>query len=52
MIRFGIKFPKICFEKPKNFELFSQVYVKIKEFDYLLKNQQFFTDYIRKTQLN
>ena len=42
MIRFGIKFLQIWFEKFKNVELSSQIYVQIKELDYLLRNQQFF----------
>ena len=29
MIRFGIRFPEICFEKFINFELSSQIYIKI-----------------------
>ena len=33
MIRFGIRFPEICFEKIINFELSSQIYIKIKELD-------------------
>ena len=48
MIRFGIRFPQICFEKFINFELTYQIYIKIKELDYLLKNQQFLIDYIQK----
>ena len=51
MIRFGIRFPEICFEKFINFELSSQIYIKIKELEYLLKNQQFLIDYIQKIQL-
>ena len=51
MIRFGIRFPEICFEKFINFELSSQFYIKIKELDYLLKNQQFLINYIQKIQL-
>ena len=51
MIRFGIRFSEICFEKFINFELSSQIYIKIKKFDYLLKNQQFLIDYIQKIQL-
>ena len=42
MIRFGIIFPEICFEKFINFELSSQIYVKNKDLDYLLRNQPFF----------
>ena len=48
LIRFGIRFPKVCFEKFVNFELSSQIYIKIKELDHLLKNQQFLLDYIQK----
>ena len=51
IIRFGIRYPEICFEKFINFELSSQIYIKIKELDYLLKNQQFLIDYIQKIQL-
>ena len=51
MIRFGIRFPKTCFEKLINFELSSQIYIKNKEFDYLFKNQQIIIDYIQKIQL-
>ena len=51
MIRFGIRFPEVCFEKFINFELSSQIYIKIKELNYLLKNQQFLIDYIQKIQL-
>ena len=51
LIRFGIKFPEVCFEKFVNFELSSQIYIKIKELDYLLKNQQFLIDFIQKIQL-
>ena len=32
MIRFGVRFPEICFEKFINFELSSQIYIKIKKF--------------------
>ena len=49
--RFGIRFPEVCFEKFVNFEFSSQIYIKIKELDYLLKNQQFLNDYIQKIQL-
>ena len=42
MIRFGIIFPEICFENFIYFELSSQFYVKIKNLDYLHRNQQFF----------
>ena len=52
MIRFGIKFPDICFEKFINFELSSQIHIKIKELDYLLKNQQFLINYIQKKSIN
>ena len=51
MIRFEIRFPEICFEKFINFELSSQIYIKIKELDYLLKNQQFLNDYLQKIKL-
>ena len=51
VITFGIRFPEICFEKFINFELSSQIYIKIKELEYLLKNQQFLIDYIQKIQL-
>ena len=44
LIRFGIRFPEVCFEKFVNFELSSQIYIKIRELDYLLKNQQFLID--------
>ena len=52
MIRFGIRFPEICFEKFINFELSSQIYIKIKELEYLLKNQQFLITYIQKKSIN
>ena len=48
MIKFGIGFPEICFEKIINFELSSQIYIKIKELDCLLKNQQFLIEFIQK----
>ena len=51
MTRFGFRFPEICFEKFINFELSSQIYIKIKEIEYLLKNQQFLIAYIQKIQL-
>ena len=51
LIRFGIRFPEVCFEKFVNFELSSQIDIKIKELDYLLKNQQFLIDYTQKIQL-
>ena len=51
LIRFGIRFPEVCFEKFVNSELSSKIYIKIKELDYLLKNQQFLIDYIQKIQL-
>ena len=51
LILFGIRFPEICFEQLIKFELSSQIYVKIKELDYLLKNQQLLIDYIQKIQL-
>ena len=41
MITLAKKFPAICFEKFKSVELSSQIY-KIKELDYLLRNQQSF----------
>ena len=51
LIRFGIRFPEVCFEKVINFELSSQIYIKIKnKLDYLPKNQQLLLDYIQKTQ--
>ena len=50
LIRFGIRFPEICFQKFINFKLSSQSYMKIKELDYLFKNQQFLFDYIQKLQ--
>ena len=52
MIRFGIRFPNISFEKFINFELSSQIHIKIKELDYLLKNQQFLINYIQKKSIN
>ena len=48
--RFGIRFREICFEKLNHFELSSHIYIKTKELDYLLKNQQFLTDNIQKIQ--
>ena len=51
LIRFGIRFPEVCFEKFVNFELSSRIYIKIKEVDYLLKNQQFLIDYLQNIQL-
>ena len=51
LIRFGIRFPEVCFENFVNVELSSQIYIRIKELDYLLKNQQFFIDYKQKIQL-
>ena len=50
LIRFGIRLPNFCFEKVINFELSSKIYIKIKELDYLLENQQFLIDYIQKFQ--
>ena len=44
LIRFGIRFPEVCFEKFVNFELSSQIYINIKELDYLLKSQQILID--------
>ena len=52
MIRFGIRYPEICFEQFINFELSSQIYIKIKELEYLLKNLQFPIDYIQKKSVN
>ena len=52
LIRFGISFPEFCLENFINFKLSSQIYRKIKELDYLLKNQQFLIDYIQKIQLS
>ena len=51
LIRFGIRFPEVCFKKLVNFELSSLIYIKIKELDYLLKNQQILIDYIPTIQL-
>ena len=51
-MRFRIRFSEIFFEKFTNFELSSQIYIKIKEFDYLLKNQQFIIDYIQKNSID
>ena len=34
-----------CLEKNINFELSSRSFIKIKELDYLLKNQKFLLDY-------
>ena len=52
MIRFGIRFPEICFEKFIKIELSSQIYIKIKELEYLLKKQQFLIDYIQEKSVN
>ena len=52
MIRFGIRFPEICFEKFIKFEFSSQMYIKIKDLEYLLKKQQFFIDNIQKNSVN
>ena len=41
LIRFRIRFPEICLEKLLIFELSPQIFIKNKELDYLLKNQQF-----------
>ena len=35
-IRFGLRYPEIFFEKIIKFDLSSQIYIKIKELDYLL----------------
>ena len=51
LIRFGIRFLEICFEKVVNFEVFSQIYTKIKELDSLIKNQHFLINFIEKIQL-
>ena len=51
LIRFGIRFSEICLEKFVNFELSSQIYLKIKKLYFLLKNQQLLIDYIQKIQL-
>ena len=51
LIRFGTRLPEISFENFTNFELSSQIYIEIKELDYLLRNQQILTDYIQKIQL-
>ena len=51
LIRFGIRFPEIWFKKFNKFELFSHIYIKIKELDYLLKNQHFLINYIQNIQL-
>ena len=51
LIRFGKTFQKICSENFFIFEQFSQVRIKIKELDYLLKNQHFVKDYKPKFQL-
>ena len=48
MIKFAIRFLDICCSKRINFELSSQIYINIKELDYLLKNQQFLIAYIHK----
>ena len=48
MIRFGIRYLETCFKKFINFELSSQIYIKVKELDYLPKNQLFFIVYIQK----
>ena len=48
MIRFKINFPEIYSEKLINFELPSQIYIKIKKLDYLFKNLLFRIDYILK----
>ena len=52
LIRFGIRFPEICFKKFIKFDLSSQIYIKIEKLDYLLKNQQFVIYYIQKNQLS
>ena len=51
LFRFGVRLPEICFQKLINFGLLSQIYIKIKELDYLLKHQQFLFDYIQQIQL-
>ena len=43
--RFGNILPDIRFENILNFELSRQIYIKIKEFEFLLSNQQFLIDY-------
>ena len=43
----NFRLPEIGFEK-LIFELSSQIIIKVKEINYLLKNQQFFIDYIPK----
>ena len=48
LTRFGIRFPEVCFEKLVNFELSSQIYIKIKKLEYLLTNQQLLIDYNKK----
>ena len=51
LIRFEIRFPKICFKKFINFELSSQVYIKIKKLDYLFKISNFSLITYKKKQL-
>ena len=49
MVRFGIRYPEICFEELINFELFSQIYIKRKELH--IKNQHLLVNYLQKIQL-
>ena len=51
MMRFGIRFQEIYTEKIINFELYPQIYLKINELDYPLKNQHFIIDYIQKNSI-
>ena len=52
MIKFGIRFPENCFESFFNNEVSSQIYIKIKEIDYLLQIHQFIIDYIQEFHQN
>ena len=42
MIKLGIRFSDFCSEKLINFEFSSQIYIKLKKLDHLLKNLHFF----------
>ena len=50
LMRFGIRFPEVFFEKLINVDLSSQTYIKIKELVHQLKNQQFIIDYNKKIE--
>ena len=47
LMRSGIRFLEICFKNFINFDLFSQIYIKIRELDFFLSNHQILNGFVK-----